>query len=153
MPAIREGPAEICKIQLTESPQKAHRSDQEMKVAIAAKGKTLCSHVDDRFGRCSFFIVVNPESTGFDAIENPGLKERDAAGIEATRVLISKGVDAVLLRNIGHNVLVTLDGAGIEVYIGGAGRVLNAIEKLKKGEVTSAERPTVGFQDGLNPAD
>jgi len=121
-----------------------------MKVAIPAKGKTLHSHVADRFGRCSFFVVVNPESMEFDAIENPGLKERDAAGVQASRILMGKGVDAVVAKNIGHNALVTLDGAGIKVYIGAARTVLNAIEKLKKGELTVAERPTVGFQDGLN---
>ena len=124
-----------------------------MKVAVAATGKTPYSRVDNRFGRCSFFIVVNLESMKFDAIENPGLKERDAAGIEASRVLISRDVDAVVVRNIGHNALVTLDGAGIQVYVGVAGTILNAIENLKRGEVTSVERPTVGFQDGLNAAD
>ncbi len=124
-----------------------------MKVAVAATGKTLYSHVDNRFGRCPFFIVVDPEAMEFYTIKNPGLKERDTAGIEASRVLISRDVDAVVVRNIGHNALVTLDGAGIKVYVGGAGTVLNAIENLKRGEVTSAERPTVGFQDGLNAAD
>ena len=121
-----------------------------MKVAVSAKGKSLHSHVDDRFGRCSFFVVVNPESMEFDAIENPGLKERDAAGVQASRILMGKGVDTVVVKNIGHNALVTLDGAGIKVYVGAAGTVLNAIEGLKKGKLTPAERPTVGFQDGLN---
>jgi predicted Fe-Mo cluster-binding NifX family protein len=124
-----------------------------MKVAVAATGKTPYSHVDNRFGRCSFFVVVNPESMEFDAIENPGLKERDAAGVQASRILMEKGVDTVVVKNIGHNALVTLDGAGIKVYVGAAGTVLNAIENLKRGEVTSVERPTVGFQDGLNAAD
>lgn len=124
-----------------------------MKVAVSAKGKSLHSHVDDRFGRCSFFVVVNPESMEFDAIENPGLKERDAAGVQASRILMGKGVDAVVVKNIGHNALVTLDGAGIKVYVGAAGTVLNAIEGLKKGKLTPAEQPTVGFQDGLNPTE
>jgi len=153
MEAIRQRPTGICKIQLTESSQEVHRRYQVMKVAVAATGKTPYFHVDNRFGRCSFFIVVNLESMGFDAIENPGLKERDTAGIEASRVLISRDVDAVVVRNIGHNALVTLDGAGIKVYVGVAGTILNAIENLKGGEVTFAERPTVGFQDGLNAAD
>lgn len=124
-----------------------------MKVAVSAKGKSLHSHVDDRFGRCSFFVVVNPESMEFDAIENPGLKERDAAGVQASRILMGKGVDVVVVKNIGHNALVTLDGAGIKVYVGAAGTVLNAIERLKKGKLTPAEQPTVGFQDGLNPTE
>jgi len=121
-----------------------------MKVAIAARGKTLHSHVNDRFGRASFFVVVDPDSMKFNAIENPGRKQKDAAGVKASRILISKGVDAVVVRNIGHNALVTLDGGGIKVYVGAAGTVLDAIERLKKGELTTAERPTVGFQDGLN---
>lgn len=124
-----------------------------MKVAVSAKGKSLDSHVDDRFGRCSFFVVVNPESMEFDAIENPGLKERDAAGVQASRILMGKGVDTVVVKNIGHNALVTLDGAGIKVYVGAAGTVLNAIEGLKKGKLTPVEQPTVGFQDGLNPTE
>lgn len=124
-----------------------------MKVAIAAKGKTLRSRVDDRFGHCSFFVVVDPDSMSFEAIENPGLQERDAAGIQASRTLIEKGVDTVVVRNIGHNSLVTLSGAGIRVYVGTTETVLDAIEKLKKGELTCAERPTVGFQEGLDKAE
>jgi predicted Fe-Mo cluster-binding NifX family protein len=120
-----------------------------MKVAVAAKGKTLHSHVNDRFGRSPFFVVVYPESMEFDAIQNPALKKRDAAGVQASSILISKGVDALVVRNIGHNALVTLDGGGIKVYVGPIGTVLNAIEKLKRGELILAERPTVGFQDGL----
>lgn len=87
---------------------------------------------------------------GFEAIENPGKKENNAAGVQACQILISKGVSAVVVKNIGRNSLVTLNGAGITVYITPAGTVLNVIEKLKKGELISAERPTVGFQDGLD---
>jgi len=106
--------------------------------------------VGDRFGRCAFFIVVDPESIGFEVIDNPGLEERNAAGVQASQMLISKGVDAVVVRNIGHNALVTLRAAGVTVYCRASGTVLNVIEKLKKGELASAERPTVGFQDGLD---
>lgn len=120
-----------------------------MRVAIAAKDETLHSPVDDRFGRCPFFLVVDPESMAFEAIKNPGKKEKNAAGIQACQILISKGVGAVVVKNIGRNSLVTLSRAGIAVYIAPRGTVLNVIEKLKKGELVSAERPTVGFQDGL----
>ena len=121
-----------------------------MKVAVATKGKSLHSNVGHRFGRCAFFIVVDPESMGFEVIDNPGLEERNAAGVQASQMLISKGVDAVVVRNIGHNALVTLRAAGVTVYCRASGTVLNVIEKLMKGELASAERPTVGFQDGLD---
>lgn len=121
-----------------------------MKVAVAARGKTIRSRVHDRFGRCPFFILVDLESMGFEAIENPGLEEKDAAGVQACQMLIGKNVDSVVVKNIGHNSLVTLRGAGIKVYSGAAGTILSLIEKLKKGDLTPTEQPTVGFQDGLD---
>lgn len=121
-----------------------------MKVAVAAKGKTLNSHLDDRFGHCSFFVVVDSESLDFEWIRNPGLKKGDAAGVDASHVLIQKGVEAVVTRNVGHNSVVTLRGAGIRIYLGGSETVRDAIERVNKGELTVAERPTVGFQQGLD---
>ena len=122
----------------------------KVKVAVAAKGKTLNSHLDDRFGHCCFFVVVDSESMDFEWIGNPGLEKGDAAGVDASHVLIQKGVDAVVTRNIGHNALVTLRGAGIRIYLGVSGTVRNAIERVNQGELTVAERPTVGFQHGLD---
>ena len=120
-----------------------------MKVAVSAKGKTLRSRVADRFGRCKFFVVVDRDTMCFEPVANPGLHETDAAGIEACRMLIRKGVDAVVVKNIGHNALVTLRGAGVEVYVGAQGAIIDAIERLKRQELAVAGGPTVGFQDGL----
>ncbi len=138
------------RIHRDEGSQRVHRGSPEMKIAVAAKGDSLDSRVNDLFGRSPFFVVVHPESMELDVIENRRTKERDVAGVQASRTLISKGVDVVVARNIGHNALVTLDGAGIKVYVGATGTVLDVIETLRKGELTSAGRPTVGFQHGLD---
>jgi predicted Fe-Mo cluster-binding NifX family protein len=121
-----------------------------MRVGVPAKGRTLRSAIEGRFGRSRFLVVVDPDSLAFEVIRNPGLRERETAGMQACRVLIDNRVDAVVARNIGHNSLVTLRGAGIRVYTVGGGTVLDAVEKLKRGELASAEGPTVGFQNGLD---
>jgi predicted Fe-Mo cluster-binding NifX family protein len=121
-----------------------------MKIAIATKGKTISSRVDDRFGRCPYFLVFDTKSMTTETIENPGQKEKNAAGIRACQMLIAKDIDAVVVKNIGHNALVTLTGAGMDVYTVVSGTVSAAIEKVKRGELTTAERPTVGFQEGLD---
>jgi len=121
-----------------------------MKIAIASKGKTISSRVDDRFGRCPYFLVLDTKSMSTETIENPGLKEKNAAGIRACQMLIAKDIDAVVVKNIGHNALVTLTGAGMDVYTVSFGTVSAAIDKAKRGELTTAERPTVGFQEGLD---
>lgn len=121
-----------------------------MKIAVASRGKTISSRVDDRFGRCPYFLVVDTKSMTTETIENPGQKEKNAAGVRACQMLIDKGIDAVVVKNIGHNALVTLTGAGMVVYTVASGTVSAAIEKVKRGELTTAERPTVGFQEGLD---
>ncbi|MBW2056371.1 MAG: NifB/NifX family molybdenum-iron cluster-binding protein [Deltaproteobacteria bacterium] len=121
-----------------------------MRVAVASKGGSLRSEVDDRFGRCPFFVLVDSESLEFEAVRNPGVDEKDAAGIAACGMLINRGVEAVVVRNIGHNALVTLRGAGIDVYRGRPGSVASAVAQLNRGELPSAHRPTVGFQEGLD---
>jgi predicted Fe-Mo cluster-binding NifX family protein len=121
-----------------------------MKIAIASKGKNMSSHVDDRFGRCPYFLVFDTTSKTMESIENPGVKEKNAAGIRACQMLIDKDINAVVVKNIGHNSLVTLTGAGMDVYTVTSGTVGAAMKKVKRGELTPAERPTVGFQEGLD---
>ncbi|MBN1255723.1 MAG: NifB/NifX family molybdenum-iron cluster-binding protein [Deltaproteobacteria bacterium] len=121
-----------------------------MKIAIASKGKTISSRVDDRFGRCPYFLIVDTTSMTTETIENPGQTEKNAAGIRACQMLIDEGVNAVVVKNIGHNALVTLTGAGMDVYTVASGTVSAVVEKVKRGELTAVERPTVGFQEGLD---
>ena len=121
-----------------------------MKIAVASKGKILSSRVDDRFGRCPYFLIVDTTSRVTETIENPGQSEKNAAGIRACQILIAEDIDAVVVKNIGHNALVTLTGAGMDVYTVASGTVSAAVEQVKRGELTAVERPTVGFQDGLD---
>jgi len=121
-----------------------------MKIAVASKGKTISSRVDDRFGRCPYFLVVDTTSGTIETITNPAQKEKNAAGIKACHMLIAEGVDAVVVKNVGHNVFVTLTGAGMDVYTVASGTVKAALEQVKRGELTMVEHPTVGFQEGLD---
>lgn len=121
-----------------------------MRIAVASRGKTMLSRVDDRFGRCPYFLVLDTTSMKSETIENAGQTEKDAAGIRACQILIDNDINAVVVKNIGHNSLVTLTGAGMDVYTVTSGTVNTAIKKVKRGELTPVERPTVGFQEGLN---
>jgi predicted Fe-Mo cluster-binding NifX family protein len=121
-----------------------------MKIAVASEGKTISSRVDDRFGRCPYFLVVDTTSRATETIENPGQQEKNAAGIRACQMLIAEDIDAVVVKNIGHNALVTLTGADMDVYTVASGTVSDAVEQVKRGKLSPLERPTVGFQDGLD---
>jgi len=42
-----------------------------MKIAVSASSPELDSSVDPRFGRCPYFLIVDPETMEFEAVENP----------------------------------------------------------------------------------
>ena len=120
-----------------------------MKICITSEGNTLDSNVDPRFGRCKYFIFVDSDSLEFEAVENPNAQFSGGAGIQSGQLMASKGVKAVLTGNIGPNAFGTLKAAKIEVFTGASGSVKDAIEKYKKGKLTSTQGPSVGSKFGM----
>ena len=102
-----------------------------MNICITSKGQTLDSSVDPRFGRCDYFIFIDTETLTFESVENPYAHHSGGAGVLAGQFIASKGVKAVLTRNIGPNAFETLNTAGIEIITGISGTVKRAVESYK----------------------
>jgi len=108
-----------------------------MRIAITAAGPTLDAEVDPRFGRCPYFIIVDPETMEFEAVDNSSAMAAGGAGISAAQAIAGKGVQAVLTGNCGPNAYGVLSSADIQV----TGYNLipqHAITRL--AEVTAEER-------------
>ena len=104
-----------------------------MKIAITSTGTTLDAEVDPRFGRCQYFVIVDPETMEMESIENTSAMAAGGAGISTGQVIVSKGVGAVLTGNCGPNAFQVLSAAGIQVITGVSGKIKDAIEKYKTG--------------------
>ncbi len=120
-----------------------------MKIAITAKGNTLESEVDPRFGRCSHFLIVDTDTMNFESISNESAMASGGAGIQAAQTMAKAGVEAVVTGNMGPNAFQTLSAAKIKVFIGANGTIKEAIEKYKKGELKETEAPNVGSHSGM----
>ena len=120
-----------------------------MKICITSEGKTLDSKVDPRFGRCQNFILVNPDTLEFEAIENSNINQAGGAGIQSGQLMASKGIKAVLTGNVGPNAFQTLNAGGIDIYTGVSGSVKEAIEAYKSGKLKKTESPSVGSKFGM----
>jgi len=103
------------------------------KICITSQGDNLDSEVDMRFGRCQYFIIVDPETMEFEAIKNPNLNATGGAGIQSAQLIASKGVKAVLTGDVGPNASRVFEAGGIRVISGSSGLVREVIEKYKKG--------------------
>jgi predicted Fe-Mo cluster-binding NifX family protein len=105
-----------------------------MKICITSQGDNLESQVDPRFGRCRYFIIVDPETMEFEAIKNPNTDAFGGAGTDSAQLIASKGVEVVLTGDVGPNASRALESAGIKIVTGIAGSIKDAIEKYKKGD-------------------
>lgn len=112
-----------------------------MKIAISATKPSIEAPTDQRFGRCPFFIIVEPDTMSIESVENQTATLGSGAGIQAARLLAEKGVSTVLTGNCGPNAWDTLTAAEIEVFVGCSGSVSDVIEKFKAGEFSPAESP------------
>ena len=120
-----------------------------MKIAVSAAGTDLNAPIDPRFGRCSYFVVVDTETMKYEAVSNTGPYAAHGAGIQAARLVADRGVRAVITGNVGPNAFSALSSASIEVITGVFGSVREAVESYRMGKLEGGVRsPTVGSHFG-----
>ena len=119
------------------------------KICITAQGNNLDAQIDPRFGRCQYFIIVNPATLEFEVIENVNIGATGGAGIQSAQLVVSKGAEVILTGNVGPNAFRTLQAAGLKIITGMMGSVKDAIERYKRGEITPIASATVPGHFGM----
>jgi predicted Fe-Mo cluster-binding NifX family protein len=120
-----------------------------MKIAVSAIAPGLDAEVDPRFGRCQYFIIVDPQTMEFEALDNSNAMAAGGAGISTAQMIASKGVEVVLTGNCGPNAYQTLSAAGIQVVTGVSGKIKDAIEAYKAGKLQPNAQASVGSHYGM----
>jgi predicted Fe-Mo cluster-binding NifX family protein len=120
-----------------------------MKICVTATAASLDAQIDPRFGRCSYFAIVDSETMQFEAIPNTAAGVSGGAGIQASQIIANKGVKLLITGNVGPKAFQALSAAGIEVVTGAVGTVREAVEKFKRGQLSTTGAPTVGGHFGM----
>jgi predicted Fe-Mo cluster-binding NifX family protein len=104
-----------------------------MKICFTAKGTTLDSQTEERFGRAPYFILVESENGSFEAIQNPFADGGGGVGPKAAQVLIANNVKALVSGQVGGNAREVLAAAGIAMYTYRAGGLVrDAFDQFMK---------------------
>ena len=119
-----------------------------MKIAVSATGPTLDDEVDPRFGRCQYFIIVDADTMEFEAVNNDSAMQSGGAGIAAGQMITGKGVQAVLTGNCGPNAYQVLSAAEIQVITNVGGKIRDAIQAYKSGQLQATTQPNVAAHSG-----
>jgi predicted Fe-Mo cluster-binding NifX family protein len=114
-----------------------------MKIAITATAPNLDADIDPRFGRCQYFVIADPDTMAFEALENSGAMAGGGAGIATAQMIAGKSIEAVVTGNCGPNAYEVLAAAGIKVFTGVSGKLRDAIQSYKSGKFQASSQPNV----------
>jgi len=121
-------------------------------IAVCSQGSEVDSTVDQRFGRCAYFVLIDPNSEQFESIINPALDAGGGAGVQAAQLLGNKGVEVVLVGNIGPKAISVFNAANINVYTEIQDTVEKTMALYQEGKLKLLSEPTVsshfGFRQG-----
>jgi len=120
-----------------------------MKIAVSSTDKDLNAEVDQRFGRCKYFLIVDPENMNFNIIDNESSIASGGAGIKAAETVVNNGAEVLITGNIGPNAHRTLSAGKIKIFTGATGTIKDAITSYKNGELKETENPNVGNHHGM----
>ena len=110
-----------------------------MKVAVSARGTTPDSDIDERLGRAYWLMIYETKKNSWQAINNEaGRNALNGAGQQTANLLIEQGVEAVLTGEIGPRAFRLLNSAGVDIYLGAAGTVMDTLVAWHDGHLVKA---------------
>ncbi|AKB18970.1 MULTISPECIES: NifB/NifX family molybdenum-iron cluster-binding protein [unclassified Methanosarcina] len=120
-----------------------------MKICISACGKDSDSEVDPQFGRCNYFVIIDPDTGSVTSIKNPGSEASGGAGIRAAEAIVGEEVDTLLTGSVGPNAFSILFEAGIEIRSGIRGTVAFALQEYQSGKLALLENSNASTHSGM----
>jgi predicted Fe-Mo cluster-binding NifX family protein len=88
-----------------------------MKVAITSNGNNLESKLDQRFGRCGFFVIYDTETRGMEFIPNPNKDAQEGAGPASVQLVASRDVKKIISGEFGIKIKSLLDSLKIQMIV------------------------------------
>lgn len=88
-----------------------------MKIAITSQGDQLDSVIDQRFGRCSYFVIYDSETKTTQFILNPNKIIEEGAGPASVQLLANKEVMKVYAGEFGVKIKTLMDHLKIEMNV------------------------------------
>jgi len=120
-----------------------------MKIAISANGQNLDATVNERFGRCPYFLIVETDDMSCEAIPNTNAELSSGAGIQAASMVASKGAKAVITGSCGPKAMQVFSETGIQTILNQQGVVRDVVEAFKGGTLSASDRANAPSKAGF----
>lgn len=100
-----------------------------MKICVTTKDNSPGTSIDQHFGRCRYFMLVDTENMHSEFVDNPYASASQGAGVQAAQYIADKDVDVLICSNPGPNAVSAMEAAGIRVV---KFPEMNAMEAVQK---------------------
>jgi predicted Fe-Mo cluster-binding NifX family protein len=124
-----------------------------MKIAVSARGNTLDSAVDERFGRAAGFLIYDSDSGGSEFLDNSTRQTLSQnAGIQAAQAITAAGTDVLLTGQMGPKAAQILRRSGVALFACSTGTVREALRAWEQNALNElgdeAVQPGPGKRGG-----
>ena len=120
-----------------------------MKVVISATGLDLESTVDERFGRCKYFLIVETDDMSYEAVDNVNADLSTSAGIQSASFVASTGAEALITGNCGPKAMQVFAETNIRIILGQKGKISDVLREFKSGALNASTRENVPEKSGV----
>lgn len=118
-----------------------------MLILIGSDGNNNRSRVSKRFGHSKYFIVYDTNNNSYEVYENTELGNHKH---ENLKLFIDKGIEAVIVGNIGPHAFDFLKSFNQKIYLARNTTIEDAIQKFINNELKELSEPTVKKSIGHN---
>jgi predicted Fe-Mo cluster-binding NifX family protein len=105
-----------------------------MRICITADRAYIDGKVSGFFGRCKYFMFIDPETSELDIVPNTAACLNNA-GTRAAADVIKHKPSAIITGRIGKNAMRALRKAGIEIFMAKNVTVREALELYRSGKL------------------
>ena len=120
-----------------------------MKIAVPATSPDPDAPADPRFGRCSFFLLIDSDTLAHEVVENTAAGEASGAGIAAANLVADSGAQIVIAGQLGPKAMEALLARGLSLYQGLDGSVRDQIEAYTGNRLQPLSTPSAAEKSGL----
>ncbi|WP_127016635.1 NifB/NifX family molybdenum-iron cluster-binding protein [Anoxybacter fermentans] len=82
-----------------------------------------------------YFIIFDLDTMDYQVIENEASDAALGAGVQSASIVFDEGVEVVLTGRVGPKALRGLKAGNVKICYNVSGKISEAIEKFKKGEL------------------
>jgi predicted Fe-Mo cluster-binding NifX family protein len=103
-----------------------------MKVAVTASGPGTEAMMDDRLGRCPYFVILDTDTGKIDSLRNDAADASSGAGTKAMQALVDHEVSVVITGRIGPHATAMLEETDMKVVTNKSGKVGQVLEDFRR---------------------